>query len=669
MKLITKMIVPVVVLLVVAFGALSGISFYFEKQLINESILNQTTSKVNEAVDVLKTQEEEMKLLKEELNTTYIDKAKMLTLMISEKPSIIESKESIANLLQTLGVEEIHVCDENGIIRWGSVPEFIGFDFSSSEQTKPFLPALTDKNFQLAQEPTERGADKVLFQYVGVARQDKPGLVQIGLKPERLQQELAKADIKEIGRESVLGKEGYVFIANKETGEIISHKSDSLLGKTLSELGLSEKMNGKENGNFFYTLNGVNKFMSFKTVDNYIIGAIIPENEFTAGLKKLLINIVVISLLSLILSGLIIYILIRVNIIKEMKKLLAVLKLIGEGNLKQKADVKSSLEFKEFSDGINSMAESLRDLISRNKNLTGRLEDAADKLAESADQTSKGAEEIATTINELAQGANEQADSATKGALLAKEALSKLEIIAENINDTVVTTGSTKSSVEDGMKIISFQSDKMEKNAASTVDVNNAVAELAGKANEIGNIINVITGIANQTNMLALNAAIEAARAGEAGKGFAVVADEVRKLAEDSTISAQKISEIINEIQNSIGRVREQSASSLNAVGEQQAAVAKTKEAFVKIKEDSDAVVSQIEMISQSTSIVVKAVEDMVQVMEITAASSQQSAAGTEEISASTEEQSASIEEVAQIAKELANMVEELDTLSSHFTI
>ena len=81
------------------------------------------------------------------------------------------------------------------------------------------------------------------------------------------------------------------------------------------------------------------------------------------------------------------------------------------------------------------------------------------------------------------------------------------------------------------------------------------IDELARKSNEIGGILETITGIADQTNLLALNAAIEAARAGEHGRGFAVVAEEVRKLAEESGESATTIAELVKEIQQEIDRV------------------------------------------------------------------------------------------------------------------
>lgn len=669
MKLITKTTIPVVIILLISMSVITGLSFYFEKQLIDNIVQSLTSSKTEEVAISIVSQKNEIKQIKEELNKAYLEKTKAVAFIIEEKPEILESQESIQELTEILDVDEIHIVDEKGVIRWGSVPDFFGFDFNTSEQTKPFLAAITDKNFALAQEPSERGIDKALFQYVGVARQDKPGIVQIGASPERLQIAIAKADIRNIGKEFTLGEYGHVFVVDNKTDEIISHKSDAFLGKKASELGLNEKMREKESGGFAYTINGIKEILSYKLVNDYIIVAAIPESEFTGGLTKLLFNAILIAFIALAVSVIFIYILIKFNVVNEIKKMINALNQIGEGKLNQNTEVKSSLEFEELSIGINTMSQNLKKLVSKNKDLNILLKDASKELAESADQTSKRAEEVAATINDLAEGVNEQAEGATHGALLAKGALEKLEAIVANIKDSVVTTNSTKTALEEGIKVIDLQSEKMDKNALSTRNVNDAVIDLANKANEIENIISAITEIANQTNMLALNAAIEAARAGDAGKGFAVVSEEVRKLADDSILSVQKISDIITEIQNSIEHVKDQSSMSISAVEEQQYAVTKTKDAFEKIKCDANKVVEQIDMISQSTNVIVKSVENIVQIMENTAATSQQSAASTEQISASTEEQTTAIEEVAQIAKNLTGMVEELDTVSRQFII
>jgi methyl-accepting chemotaxis protein len=209
----------------------------------------------------------------------------------------------------------------------------------------------------------------------------------------------------------------------------------------------------------------------------------------------------------------------------------------------------------------------------------------------------------------------------------------------------------------------------MQESVTSSENLGNSINELSKRAGEIGEIINVITSIADQTNMLALNAAIEAARAGEVGKGFAVVADEVRKLAEGSTKAALQISDIIVQIQSSVKHAKEQANSSIVVIQEQQAAVQHTQNAFDKINEATQQAVSQVGRIAEATENIISGIQMIVEVVESQAAASEESAAGTEEISASVQEQTAAIEEVAHIANGLIEVVDELNTLISRFKI
>ncbi|KUO72117.1 MAG: hypothetical protein APF77_00835 [Clostridia bacterium BRH_c25] len=669
MKLLVKITVPIVILLIIIISAITGISYYFETILLNENMSDLTNSKVGEALDIIDRNQDQVDKVRKELNTQYMEKARILSYIIEEKPGLLEQRENIDNLITVLDVEEINVCDEKGVIKWSSKPELIGVDFNTSEQNKPFLEGINNKNFSLAQEPVKTGMGNELFQYIGLARQDKPGIIQIGVKPRKLTTELAKADIKSITKSAVVGKDGYLAIVNKSTDLIISHKISDFIGKKSAEIGIDAKIRENDEGGFFFELNGVKEYLSYQSYGDYIIVAAVPASEFTGGLKKLLVNIVIVSAAALVLSILTILLLLDFNVIREIKKVLNVLKNIGAGNLNQRLVVKSSLEFSALSDGINTMSENLRTLVNKNLSIVNMLKNASDKLAVSSDQTGKGAEEIAVTINELAQAANDQAESSTRGAALAKEMLSKLEGIAVSVKDSVGKANSTKNTVKDEMEIIVYQNRIMDKNVESTRNVDMAISDLSNKANEIGSIVSVITNIASQTNLLALNAAIEAARAGEAGRGFAVVADEVRKLAEDSTASAKSIIHIIMEIQHSIKLVKEQSDTLINAAEEQQEAVAQTKNAFDTISEDMGSIVEQTDMISDATNSIIEVVEEIVKDIDETAAVSQLSAAGTEEISASIEEQSAAVQEVADIAKELAFMVDELTDISKAFIV
>lgn len=669
MRLHFKIIIPVVILLIAVITALSGMSFYFTKELIENNMSQLTQSKLDETRSIISNKLEAISAKKQEIKKQNLDKARLIASVINHNPETVENVVSLFNMAASLGVDEIHITDENGVVKWTTAKSFFNMDYKSVESMKPFLEGLKDANFGLAQDPTIRSFDNVLFQYAGVGRRDKPGIVQIGISPKNLQSELKDLDISSISKETTFGINGGVIIVDKDTDTVLSHKDESVQGKKAAEFEWGIRIREDDQNEFRFIRDGIEYFMKYQVSDGYIVCAEIPVTEFTQGLDALLKRTAMISVAALILCIVIILLLLRVNIVKEIEKLRELVRIIGDGDLTKSVDIRSSKEFSILSEGINLMNNNLKEMIEKCFEMTRSLSESGKKLSDSADISSKGAAEVATTINELAKAANEQADGATKGALTAKDILDKAKSISRNIEDTVKNTELTKDTVLAGVDIIKYQNEKMKESVSSAENLGNSINDLSKRASEIGDITEVITGIANQTNMLALNAAIEAARAGEIGKGFAVVADEVRKLAEGATKSALKISEIIAEIQLSVENAKRQADESIKVIEEQQTAVKQTEEAFIKINNVTQEAVNQVERIAEATENIINGIHEIVDIVEAQAAVSQESAAGTEEITASMEEQTAAIEEVAQIASDLTTVVEELNALINRFRI
>ncbi|WP_372238138.1 methyl-accepting chemotaxis protein [Pseudomonas sp. CMR5c] len=172
------------------------------------------------------------------------------------------------------------------------------------------------------------------------------------------------------------------------------------------------------------------------------------------------------------------------------------------------------------------------------------------RISGSATQLASAAEELNSVTEESARGLTQQNNEIEQAATAVTEMTSAVEEVARNAVSTSEASKNATASAGDGRDLVQETVAAIERMSSDVQDTASLVGDLANQSRDIGKVLDVIRGLADQTNLLALNAAIEAARAGEAGRGFAVVADEVRALAHRTQQSTSEIERMIGSIQN-----------------------------------------------------------------------------------------------------------------------
>ncbi|NBB10521.1 methyl-accepting chemotaxis protein [Pseudomonas sp. SLFW] len=203
--------------------------------------------------------------------------------------------------------------------------------------------------------------------------------------------------------------------------------------------------------------------------------------------------------------------------------------------------------------------------------MQSKLRDTLQRISGSATQLASAAEELNAVTDESARGLSQQNNEIEQAATAVNEMTSAVEEVARNAVSTSEASKNATTSASDGRDLVQETVSAIERMSGDVQSTATLIGNLAEQSRDIGKVLDVIRGLADQTNLLALNAAIEAARAGEAGRGFAVVADEVRALAHRTQQSTSEIERMIGSIQggteeavNSMRSSTERAESTLN---------------------------------------------------------------------------------------------------------
>ncbi len=474
------------------------------------------------------------------------------------------------------------------------------------------------------------------------------------------------------GNVSVKGLDSsYCYLVSAD-GTMLYHPTADKIGQPVENEAVKSLLAGLEKGQhpdpavIKYDFRGTMKYAAYYIGENsnFIVIVSADEEEFLAGINSFVKQDIVYSVITLFIFMVIGYIMITwfISPIVRLSK-----RVYSLADMDFRADEKLELLGKRR-DETGSMARALtymrQEMVEVVNGITAQskeLFEASNDMSESAAHITASVNDVEKAISEIAQGATSQAQetqTATENVILMGNMIEETNTQIEELHSSA---SGMLSSAEKALDILKQLNEVNNQTKAAIDTVYEQTNTTNASALKIKKATDIITDIAEETNLLSLNASIEAARAGEQGRGFAVVASQIQKLAEQSNESARQIGDIINQLmadsEKSVDTMKDVKA----VIDKQDEYVANTEESFHEVNDGIQKSIEGIRTIADKTEQLDQARVKVVDVVQNLTAIAEENAAGTEETSASAVEVGNTMIEMAEEAKHLSDIANKME--------
>lgn len=452
-------------------------------------------------------------------------------------------------------------------------------------------------------------------------------------------------------------------LVDSETGERIvgTQAADKVVTKVLEggEAYVDKKLH--LNGQPYFCC-----YMPLANTDGSIVGMIFagePSSGIETYIRGKVIQTTILNVIVILLGGVLIIGFSR-KLSAAIRKEENIIRQLAEGNLNIQVEDK----LKGRSDELGSIAIALDNLVLQLSRILNHLQDSSNELLKSgqsldemAERVNINATEIGKAVEEISQGAVSQAEEIENASGKIVDMGSMIEHIVGGVDKLNSTSVNMKQAGDDSAEIMEDLVESTNRTTEAIHKIGEQVYATNESAQKIREAVDLISSIASQTSLLSLNASIEAARAGEFGKGFAVVASEIQNLADESSRSAQTITDIIS----SLLEESEMTVEIMKEVGaiitEQRKKIEDTQSHFVDVTEGINSSREDTTMIEERTHVCDESRKTVVDVIANLSAISQENAASAQETTASMEELSATINLLAEAANSLKGLSDQMN--------
>lgn len=397
-------------------------------------------------------------------------------------------------------------------------------------------------------------------------------------------------------------------------------------------------------------------YMPVLNEDSSVAGMIFTGKDsvtVNAALTSDAVRMVALSV-AVIFAALLFTVIMSLSIARALKHMMEMFGRVADGDLEERSDekiIRRNDEIGEMMQGIIKLRKSLSDIISSIQNSARILIGSADELERAAELTSTDSDNLDIAISEISSGAASQAKE-TEEAMEDTNSMGEIiSQIVEDISDMAQSASDMGKAGNKASSILSELSVYTEKTTEAVDTIAQQINMTNTSAQEIQKAVEIITSIADETNLLSLNASIEAARAGEQGRGFAVVASQIQKLAEQSAGSAQQITDIVGNLLHDTKTTTDTMENVLDIVDSQKEKLLQTDAQFETVNSGIQDSLFKIGQIRDKSKVLDKSRSQMANMIMSLSAISEENASASEETASSTAKLN---ERVKQITQEVA---------------